>query len=90
MDLLSLMECLHREVWVQRAPFTTRSQDGVEVLIDTFSGIMGVPILIREEYRSIWQAILSQRDDIEASPYVNNGGMVVTGQPGIGKSAFSH
>ena len=48
MDLLTLMERLHREVWVQRAPFTTRSQDGVEVLIDTFSGIMGVPILIRE------------------------------------------
>ena len=56
---LDYMNRLYSEIWVQRKPVTVSNLDVVEVLSPTFTRILGVyTILVREEYRSIWDAIL--------------------------------
>ena len=56
---LDYMNRLYSEIWVQRKPVTVSNLDVVEVLSPTFTRILGVyTFLVREEYRSIWDAIL--------------------------------
>ena len=77
------MNRLYSEIWVQRKPFTVRNLDVVEVLGPTFTPILGLTAILVREYRSLWDAILSQHQRI-ANYRIGTGGMVVTGQSGTG------
>nr|VWP02629.1 Gamma-butyrobetaine dioxygenase [Ganoderma boninense] len=78
------MDAAYNTIWKERKPFV-RNEGGVDVLIDELSALAYQPVvMVRNEYTRTFQ-------HIQTATYASiptHWGLVLTGQPGIGKTLF--
>ncbi|KAF7775621.1 hypothetical protein Agabi119p4_4014 [Agaricus bisporus var. burnettii] len=77
---------LYQRVWIdQESPFD--EYDGIRY-IKSFKGLPSY-IIVRDEYNTIWEFIKGAYQERALERDINvSGGLLVTGQPGIGKTLF--